>query len=472
MPRWFGGVLAIAVVVVGSLIAADTAAPGTKPARAAAVATIAPSTSPAASPSSLLTTMARPASTKPSPSQPVGRPATTVTRKGAASATAPIAGRAPPAAAPGAGHAQTGPFFGVLQATAGSFTQLRRAGVTTVSVEIGWNNVEPEPGRYSQPYLAQIRERIAAAKAAGFSVVLDAGLQTPPQWVFALDASTRFVNQYGDKWHGSAGADVPDAVFDQSVRDAQSTYIRYLAAALTGGTAGADGGISALRVGGLYFNELHYPIASYLGHSNSFWAFSPAALAHSPVPAYRPGAGSVADSKAFLSWYLSSLDGYGVWLATLFRTAFGPGPSLQVLLPSWGLRPGDVASAGSGGLTGHSRGEENGTINEGLDWAELLPRLAPIGGVVAYTTWLDAPDQGNGTQYLSPVRYLSLLAKPLGLRVAGENTGNNSASDMARCVQRVKALQLAGMMWMNASQLLSSSDASLEKYQSLIRTVG
>ena len=72
-------------------------------------------------------------------------------------------------------------------------------------------------------------------------------------------------------------------------------------------------------------------------------AFSPAAIAKSPVPGYRPGQGNAADSSTFLNWYLTSLNDYGVWLANAFRSAFGSGPRLQILLPSWGIRPGEKA---------------------------------------------------------------------------------------------------------------------------------
>jgi hypothetical protein len=295
--------------------------------------------------------------------------------------------------------------------------------------------------------------------------VLDIGLQTPPAWVFGLDASTRFVNQYGDVWHGDLANDVADAVFDITVRRAQANYIGEISAALAGEQ------FSAIRVGGLLLGELHFPSADYAGHQNSFWAFSSHALAASPVPNYRPGAGNLADSQRFLAWYLGSLNEYGNWLTQTYRQDFGSGPELQILLPSWGIRAGEIAAAERGLLTGRSTGERHTTINQGLDWVELLPKLAKIGGVVAYSTWLDAPDNGPGPQDISPIRYLRALTTPLGMSIAGENTGFGSAAAMALCLQRAKSLGLISMMWMYGALLADPRFASLADYGRLLRSI-
>ncbi len=391
-------------------------------------------------------------------------PSPTVTSTSAKSASEPAVA---PAAVPSApGEATPSPpkaDLGVLLPTMSSVDALRSAGITTVELQVGWLLAEPQPGTLSSSYLASIRSEYAQYRAAGLKVVLDAGVQYPPAWVFDLDGATRFVDQYGDEWHGSSGADVPDAVFDLKVRAAQAEYLRELAGALSAEQ------FSAIRVGGLYNDELHYPPANYNGHGNAYWAFSAAATSSSPVPAYRPGQPDVSAATAFLAWYLKSINDYGTWLAGVCRAAFGPSPRLQVLLPSWGIRPGEIALAEQGGLAGGSSGELHGTVNAGLDWAGLLPGLVAVGGVVAYTTWLDAPDLGSGIADVSPVAYLSSLARPLKLPVAGENTGGNSTADMRRCLQRVTSLGLVSMMWMDGAQLADPHYASLADYGRLIR---
>ncbi len=104
----------------------------------------------------------------------------------------------------------------------------------------------------------------------------------------------------------------------------------------------------AIRVGGMYAGELHYPVSSYAGHRNSFWSFSEAALAGSPVPGYSPGSGDRAEAARFTSWYLASLSNYGKWLATRYRTPrpdAGAAGASAVLATASGRGPGRSAGA-------------------------------------------------------------------------------------------------------------------------------
>ncbi len=142
---------------------------------------------------------------------------------------------------------------------------------------------------------------------------------------------------------------------------------------------------------------------------------------------------------------------------------------LQVLQPSWGLRPGEARAAARGRLSGKSRGELTGALNEGLDWNRQVRWMAAMGGVEAYSTWLDAGDQGTDSTYESPVRFLVRLARPLGLPVSGENTGGNDRAAMALRVQRVRELGLTGMMWMREPELGAGNHPSLADYASHLR---
>jgi len=358
--------------------------------------------------------------------------------------------------------AVSAPWYGVLQPRAERLGTLTPAGLGRATLEIGWDNYEPTQGAFNPRYKAEVRARYQAMRAAGLEVVLDAGLQYPPAWVFGIPGGNRFVNQYGDVWRAGIGSDVPDVVFNLAVRRAEAAYLTRLARDL------ADLPMAAVRVGGMWAGELHFPPSSYNGHTNSFWAYGASAQASSPVRGYRPGQADSATAGSFLSWYLGSLAGYGRWLAGTYRTAFGPGPRLQVLEPSWGVRPGEITLAAGGLLKGGSRGEQRGTLNEGLDWSRQAQRLVSVPGVELYSTWLDAPDQGTDSVYESPVRYLVRVARPLGISVAGENTGGNTAADMTRCVQRVAALGLTGMMWMREPELTDGVHASLDDYRRLI----
>jgi len=69
------------------------------------------------------------------------------------------------------------------------------------------------------------------------------------------------------------------------------------------------------------------------------------------------------------------------------------------------------------------------------------------------TTWLDPPDQGGDDHSTSPGVYLAALARGHRLGTWGENTGDNTAAEMRRCGDRVRALDLEGLFWMSGSDL-------------------
>lgn len=357
--------------------------------------------------------------------------------------------------------APAAPWFSVLQPADERLGLLAPAGVRRATLSLAWDRAEPSRGAFDPAYVEQVRTRYRLMRSKGLEVVLTTGLQYPPAWVFGLSPSSRFTNQHGDRWSGPVGDDVADGVFDPAVRAAQGRYLDEMARRL------GDLPFAAVRVGGSVRGELHYPVPAFAGRTNAFWAFSPAALAQSPVPAWRPGQADPAAAARFAEWYLQSLTDYGRWLLDRARTGY-PGAELQVLMPSWGLRPGDVEGSVRVSLDGTSRGERTGSLNEGLDWARQAQQYAGVPGVQLYTTWLDAADQGTSTSYESPVRHLVRLAAPLGLRVSGENTGQNDLAAMQRCVERVRELGLTGMAWMREPDLHGTTYATLSDFSRLI----
>lgn len=338
-------------------------------------------------------------------------------------------------------------WFGALQVQPSQDAALKQLKVNATTVEIGWDRAQPGPATFDAAYLASKRTRIAALRAQGTYVVLDLGLQYPPSWVFDLPGGTRFVDQRGTAATGGPGSNIADAVFNTRVRAAQGTFLRRLADELAGS------GIAAVRVGGMSMGELSYPAAP-TADGPTMWMYSRSAQAGAPVPGWRPGTGTTSDARRSLGYYLTSIDGYARWLLAQAARGF-PGTDLHLMLPSWGLRPGQVDAAVAGKLTGTTSGELTGAITQGLDWTvqtRLLTRYGSRG--VAYSTWLDAPTQGTSPRYLSPIEYLSTLATPLGVALAGENTGGTDPASMQLCLQRVQSLHLRGMLWMTASDLL------------------
>ena len=404
------------------------------------------------------------AASSPSPSSTSSTATPTPTAAAPSASTTPTPTPAPstPTPAPTASAIPTasaattpaGPWLGVLQATPGNAGAEAAARVTAGELELSWSQYEPQPGVFDGTYIAAARSRLAGLRQAGLQVTLDVGLQYPPGWVFSLDATTRFVDQYGDAWHGSLSEDVPNAVFDSAVRAAEAAYIAHVAADL-------GSNVAAVRAGGLLQDELRYPDAAYNGHTNCYWAFDGAAQAVSPVPGWRPGQPDSTKASLFLTWYLHSIDGFESWLLGTYRASF-PTAWLQLLMPSWGLRPGDTDAAVQHDLDGSTPPATWGTLEMGLDWSNQAAALAADPHVMLYSTWLERGDDGTTPTTLGPAHYLVSLAAPLGRPVAGENaTASDSITTMQTIVQRVKSWGLVGLMWLDEPSLFGAGPVHL-----------
>jgi transcriptional regulator with XRE-family HTH domain len=340
------------------------------------------------------------------------------------------------------------PFVGVQQARLGHDASLQAAGVTTVVLRAVWSRFEPLPTVQDDVYIDGIRAVATRWLRAGFGVILDPGLQHTPSWVFALSDSSCFVDQHGSVRRGRTGEDRADPVWDGEVRRAQLRYLRSLGTALT------NVPLQAVQAGGLSGGELSFPDAG--PGTNSYWAFSPAAQATSPVPGWRPGDAGITEAGRFLQWYFRSLTDYEMTLVRAIQIAF-PGAAVHVLYPSWGVRPGQADMAIRARLTGETPAERNRALQQGLDWANQVSAL-PAGAVVC-TTWLDAPAEGSGPVDESPAAYLTRLARPRGAPVAGHSQGRGSPETLRLCVDRVRQLGLSGMV-LGSERDLHAADAS------------
>jgi hypothetical protein len=140
-------------------------------------------------------------------------------------------------------------------------------GVRFKTLELSWAAYETGNGVYDTTYINAKKAELAAYQAQGFQVILDIGSHYPADWVAALDANTFFKNQYGDTYQpASPGKNIVNAVFNNTVRSAISTYIKQIF---------SDFGTNfyAVRAGGLWYGELHYPTHDYNGRTNSYWGY-------------------------------------------------------------------------------------------------------------------------------------------------------------------------------------------------------
>jgi hypothetical protein len=446
---WTAVILTGAVLATGTVVARPTA---TAPAAASAFRPAALTASAAGVRGAINDPSLRGGEATPAPTpEPTAVPSPAPTPAPTAAPTAP----APPPAAPPGGAL----WFGVLQATQAHAAQERGAGITVGSLELNWSRYEPGPGQFDAGYAAQMRSRMDALRAAGLSVVLDVGMQYPPAWVFGVSPNTRFVDQYGDVWHGSLSEDVPNAVWDNAVRNAEAAYVARVAADL-------GDGFYAVRAGGLLQNELRYPHQQYTGHGNVYWGFDGAAQAQSPVPGWRPGQPGTAQAGAFANWYMQSLTDFQTWLIGTYRSRF-PSAILQLLKPSWGLRPGDLDAAIARNLDGSTPAANWGTLEMGLDWQRQVDAIHDP-RVQLYNSWMERGEDGGSANTMAPAHYLATLGAARGFPTVGENaTAGDSPGVMQTIVQRARAWGLAGLMWLDEDTLFTTS-ASLSVYSSLM----
>ena len=329
--------------------------------------------------------------------------------------------------------------------------------------ELDWSSYEPSPGAFSSSYVTAKRTEAAALRAAGFTLILSFGVQYAPTWITNLP-DARYVNQYGVSYDDlSPGSGRANFVWNDRLRVLQARYIARVFADL-----GSDW--AAVRIGGGRYGELGYPVATYGSRTNTYWAFDANAAKTNPVPGWKPGMASpTGQARAFADWYLSRLAGYAVWQARTVHAHYTG--RVMVLLPSFGIRPGQLDAAIRGRLGGTTSPEANGEVPRGYDFARQVSALAAVPGIVLTTTWLDCPfgsDVSTSADLWRPVHYLSSLADPHGMALFGENTGQGSASVMAFTASQATAYGLLGFAWFREAELLGGSYATLSDLSAVI----
>ena len=166
---------------------------------------------------------------------------------------------------------------------------------------MSWRSVEPRQGVFNSAYVAAVRARYAAFRAAGLRVVVDLGVQYPPSWVFrpAREAPVRQPVRR-DVLRGARGR-------RSRCRVGTPTSVCFAAASGSdvgmAGSALSDLSLAGLRVGGGPYGELRLPEPYYNGHSDAWWGFGPAAMRTNPGPDWRPGQADSAKAARFLNWY-------------------------------------------------------------------------------------------------------------------------------------------------------------------------
>jgi hypothetical protein len=299
-----------------------------------------------------------------------------------------------------------------------------------------------------------------ASTAAG--VIFEIAIQYPPPAVKSLVPP--FVNQAGRPWTGTVGADVRDWVFSNTGRQVVKDFIDKTVAALDLSR------VWAVRTGGGWYNELHYPPST--GGGISFWAYGDAPQlgvdlafdqVSTPLPRYRYGTGTAAQDKRWALWYSGALVQFERWLIAEHRNAGWTGP-LFVMHPGYGMRDSWRPT--------QSRWRYE--LAAGNDWRAQL--AAYTADVHPWSTWLDAPEpygsRDEGSE--APWRKLHALAVTRGVAglMWGENTrgANSAATTRIFGARGPIALGYRGVAWVGLSRLTDGSAAKRTQLKnSLVR---
>lgn len=372
--------------------------------------------------------MSRPAARRTAPPGCRPRPAALVTvlalvlsgllvGQQSASAAAP----APPAGTsyPGLGTLGTSPVRAKSEAA---------AGVRSAMMEVSWRDWEPRNGQFDAGYEREMRERLAALRAAGLRVTLGLGLHFTPDWVKAMP-NARLMDQNG---RVSSGADF---VFSDGVRAQAWDYLQRLGSVLDLGQ------VAAIRVTSGVRSELLYP------EGGTYWAFDgnaltgrglPVGVSPNPYPDWRPGrAGlSTAQMQQWALWYVDSLAEAGAFQMRALRK-LGFGGSFEILTPGVGVYANKLDNLAAQRLPA-------GPLAVGAYWPRIYARLyAADHRLVANISSLadgsggddscssadrSVPLTSSTTNWWGGARWISRIADEYGIPKVGENPGYSSAT--------------------------------------------
>jgi len=305
------------------------------------------------------------------------------------------------------------------------FAEIAKNGFSHIMIPMHWDTLQLSAGAALDPTaLADVNTQITNAKAAGLKVQTEFSIQYPPSWVTGGGVPP-FVNETNGTWGAGngSGMDVRDWVWTAVGRN-------YVADFFTKCLAGVNlANIDSIRMGGLHYNELHYP------NTGNWWGFGNAAQTGTgrtsdtttcPVPGLVPyGTANAAQTAQFIAWYLASLKAFMLWQITQIRAGYAG--DLFMMHPGFGLRP-DFAVTDAGYKTDAS---------EGTDTNGMMAAYAGMARVYPHGTWTDGIHPYGidltTTKNTAAWYFFMQNAKKYGFsRISGENTGSNSDTDALR----------------------------------------
>lgn len=344
--------------------------------------------------------------------------------------------------------------LGVLNGQIAHISTDAAAGFTLVEIEIGWNGWEPSNGSFDAGYKALALSTVQQYKAAGYQVIISAGLFSPAAWVLGL-------GQYVDQFGASSGSPNWNS---STVLAVAQTYLNDLVSTL--GT-----NVNAYRIGLSPSGEMGYPSTN----TNQWWAFDTTAQASCPMPGWIPGTATYlgnavtpTQATAWYQWYLGLLNTAHAWEVTAHRSAGWAG-SVTYNINGVGFTPTLYDAAMNAILAQNVFWTP--VANIGVAWDKVISTLPLSNAVVNCTSMYDgsgvplnnASASGDSSVSLasadptvshwSAARWIAYLARAAGFTsIICESVGNDPnqmASQVAGTMAQAFGCGVDAILWAN-----------------------
>jgi hypothetical protein len=177
----------------------------------------------------------------------------------------------------------------------------------------------------------------------------------------------------------------------------------------------------------------------------------------------------------FYNWYVQKLVEYENWQINEVRKFYNG--HLDIVVAGKGVRPNQITDALNNDLKGDGWSEQGSGLYAGSDYAQLLAGISNKALSSVYLTGVEVPTTANDTSpypgQWSAAKWLAKLARDNGMTIWGENTGQNTKTEMELAIQRMRANRFNGLLWALESELYvtpnSHGYATMQDYQNLIQ---
>lgn len=349
-------------------------------------------------------------------------------------------------------------LFGVLQSNPQHLSSDWQAGVRARTLELSWRDYEPQDGVWNTDYIASHKAEYREMIDAGYMVVLDMGLQYPPDWARAIRP---WVDQYGNMYDAQV-----NAVWSNLVRKKIEQYTARIFQDF-----GSD--FLGVRLGSGGWVETMYP-DNAPGYQFSYWAFDSEAMASNPVPNWLPGQPSPAgEALKFYTWYVDHLIDTVNWQQDVIRRYYH-GYLLQ-LFAGIGVRPSgwdklianNLIPSNEIGVDAAERGVVIDRIIDGIRNKDKVVIVSTsLGDGFATAPWLN--EYSSNPLDWSSAHWVAYNADRYRMPKWAENTGHNDLANMQIVTRQLNDFGYQALFWAFDHDLYSGEYATLDQYASII----